>query len=57
MLQQLKIFYDIVNASDDGLGLPIKNIISKLKRVIIGILIISMSIGIGLGYVIFVIIL
>ena len=30
MLQQLKMFYDIVNASDDGLGLPIKNIISKL---------------------------
>ena len=57
MLQQLKMFYDIVNASDDGLGLPIKNIISKLKRVIIGTLIISVRIGIGLGYVIFVIIL
>jgi len=57
MLQQLKMFYDIVNASDDGLNIPIKNIISKLKRVIIATLVVFVSIGIGLGYLIFVIIL
>tara|TARA_Y100000748_G_C15181428_1_gene365751 strand:+ start:295 stop:471 length:177 start_codon:yes stop_codon:yes gene_type:complete len=53
MLPQLKMIYDIINASDDGFGLPIKGIISKLKKFIILGLIISISIGIGIGYLIF----
>jgi|TARA_B110000263_G_C15215086_1_gene467145 hypothetical protein len=57
MLQQLKIFYDLINASEDGLGLPLKNIISKLKKVILATVILCVSVGIGVGYLIFVIIL
>jgi|TARA_B100001113_G_scaffold36424_1_gene25877 hypothetical protein len=53
MLPQLKMIYDIINASDDGFGLPIKGIISKLKKFIILGVIISISIGIGIGYLIF----
>ena len=30
MLPQLKLIYDIINASDDGFGLPIKGIITKM---------------------------
>ena len=57
MLQQLKMIYDIINASDDGFGLPIKGIISKLKKIIILGAFISISIGIGIGYLIFEVIL
>jgi|TARA_B100000965_G_scaffold234576_1_gene196490 hypothetical protein len=57
MLPQLKMIYDIINASDDGFGLPIKGIISKLKKIIILGAIISISIGIGIGYLIFEVIL
>ncbi len=32
MLPQLKMIYDIINASDDGFGLPIKGIVSKVKK-------------------------
>ena len=35
MLPQLKMIYDIINASDDGFGLPIKGIVSKLKKIIL----------------------
>tara|TARA_B000000475_G_scaffold43112_1_gene32226 strand:- start:777 stop:953 length:177 start_codon:yes stop_codon:yes gene_type:complete len=57
MLPQLKMIYDIINASDDGFGLPIKGIISKLKKIIILGAFISISIGIGIGYLIFEVIL
>jgi hypothetical protein len=53
MLPQLKLIYDIINASDDGFGLPIKGIISKIKKFLLLGLIISISIGIGIGYLIF----
>ena len=56
MLPQLKMIYDIINASDDGFGLPIKGIISKLKKIILLGVIISISAGVGIGYLIFVII-
>lgn len=53
MLPQLKLIYDIINASDDGFGLPIKGVISKIKKFLLLGLIISISIGIGIGYLIF----
>ena len=56
MLPQLKMIYDIINASDDGFGLPIKGIISKLKKIILLGVIISISVGVGIGYLIFVVI-
>ena len=36
MLPQLKLIYDIINASDDGFGLPIKGIIQNEKIIIFG---------------------
>jgi hypothetical protein len=56
MLDKLKMFYDIIEASDDGLGFPIKNIVSKIKKVIFVTILLSVSFGVGLGYLIFVII-
>tara|TARA_B100000530_G_scaffold313411_1_gene241715 strand:+ start:10223 stop:10399 length:177 start_codon:yes stop_codon:yes gene_type:complete len=53
MLPQLKLIYDIINASDDGFGLPIKGVISKIKKFLLLGLVISISIGIGIGYLIF----
>ena len=53
MLPQLKMIYDIINASDDCFGLPIKGIVSKLKKIILLGLILSISVGIGIGYLIF----
>ena len=53
MLPQLKMLFDIINASDDGFGLPIKGIISKLKKIILLGVIISISVGVGIGYLIF----
>jgi hypothetical protein len=53
MLPQLKMIYDIINASDDGFGLPIKGIVSTLKKIILLGLILSISVGIGIGYLIF----
>ena len=47
MLPQLKMIYDIINASDDGFGLPIKGIISKLKKILLLGVIISISVGVG----------
>ena len=57
MLPQLKLIYDIINASDDGFGLPIKGIITKMKRLLFLAVMISILIGIGIGYLIFEIIL
>ena len=57
MLPQLKLIYDIINASDDGFGLPIKGIITKMKRLLFLAVIISILLGIGIGYLIFEIIL
>ena len=53
MLPQLKMIYDIINASDDGFGLPIKGIVSKLKKIILLGVILSISVGVGIGYLIF----
>jgi len=53
MLPQLKMIYDIINASDDGFGLPIKDIVSKLKKIILLGVILSISVGVGIGYLIF----
>jgi len=53
MLDQLKMFYDIIEASDDGLGFPIKNIVSKIKKFIFLIMFLCISFGVGLGYLIF----
>tara|TARA_B100000900_G_scaffold398226_1_gene399376 strand:- start:5671 stop:5847 length:177 start_codon:yes stop_codon:yes gene_type:complete len=53
MLPQLKLIYDIINASDDGFGLPIKGLISKLKKIIFLGVVVSVSIGIAIGYIIF----
>jgi hypothetical protein len=53
MLPQLKLIYDIINASDDGFGLPIKGVISKIKKFLLLGLVISITIGIGIGYLIF----
>ena len=57
MLPQLKLIYDIINASDDGFGLPIKGIIAKMKRLLFLAVMISILLGIGIGYLIFEIIL
>tara|TARA_B100000900_G_scaffold264142_1_gene225321 strand:+ start:1897 stop:2073 length:177 start_codon:yes stop_codon:yes gene_type:complete len=57
MLPQLKLIYDIINASDDGFGLPIKGIITKMKRLLFLAVILSILLGIGIGYLIFEIIL
>ncbi|MEL0310783.1 MAG: hypothetical protein VW970_01775 [Candidatus Poseidoniales archaeon] len=57
MLPQLKLIYDIINASDDGFGLPIKGIITKMKRLLFLAVMISILLGIGIGYLIFEIIL
>ncbi|MDP6292495.1 MAG: hypothetical protein QF610_01510 [Candidatus Thalassarchaeaceae archaeon] len=57
MLPQLKLIYDIINASDDGFGLPIKGIITKMKRLLFLAVMISILSGIGIGYLIFEIIL
>ena len=57
MLPQLKLIYDIINASDDGFGLPIKGIITKMKRLLFLAEMISILLGIGIGYLIFEIIL
>tara|TARA_B000000557_G_scaffold98912_1_gene80173 strand:+ start:413 stop:589 length:177 start_codon:yes stop_codon:yes gene_type:complete len=57
MLPQLKLIYDIINASDDGFGLPIKGIITKMKRLLFLAVMISILFGIGIGYLIFEIIL
>lgn len=57
MLPQLKLIYDIINASDDGFGLPIKGIITKMKRLLFLVVMISILLGIGIGYLIFEIIL
>ena len=57
MLPQLKMIYDIINASDDGFGLPIKGIITKMKRLLFLAVMISILLGIGIGYLIFEIIL
>lgn len=57
MLPQLKLIYDIINASDDGFGLPIKGIITKMKRLLFLAVMISIISGIGIGYLIFEIIL
>ena len=57
MLPQLKLIYDIINASDDGFGLPIKGIITKMKRLLFLAVILSVLLGIGIGYLIFEIIL
>ena len=57
MLPQLKLFYDIINASDDGFGLPIKGINTKMKRLLFLAVMISILLGIGIGYLIFEIIL
>ena len=57
MLPQLKLIYDIINASDDGFGLPIKGIITKMKRLLFLAVMISIRLGIGIGYLIFEIIL
>jgi len=57
MLPQLKLIYDIINASDDSFGLPIKGIITKMKRLLFLAVMISIILGIGIGYLIFEIIL
>ncbi len=57
MRPQLKLIYDIINASDDGFGLPIKGIITKMKRLLFLAVMISILSGIGIGYLIFEIIL
>ena len=57
MLPQLKLIYDIINESDDGFGLPIKGIITKMKRLLFLAVMISILLGIGIGYLIFEIIL
>ena len=57
MLPRLKLIYDIINASDDGFGLPIKGIITKMKRLLFLAVMISILLGIGIGYLIFEIIL
>jgi hypothetical protein len=57
MLPQLKMFLDIINASDDGFGIPIKDMISKLYKMFLAAMILSVIGGIGLGYLIFVVIL
>ena len=57
MPPQLKLIYDIINASDDGFGLPIKGIITKMKRLLFLAVMISILLGIGIGYLIFEIIL
>ena len=57
MLPQLKLIYDIINASDDGFGLPLKGIITKMKRLLFLAVMISILLGIGIGYLIFEIIL
>ncbi len=53
MLQQLKMFLDIVSTSDDVFGIPIKGMISKLYRVLLAAMIVSLIVGIGIGYLIF----
>ena len=57
MLPQLKMFLDIIDASGDDFGIPIKGIISKIKRTLLAAFILSVIGGIGLGYLIFVVIL
>ncbi|MDA7555302.1 hypothetical protein OAR30_00655 [Euryarchaeota archaeon] len=57
MLPQLKIFLDIIDASGDDFGIPIKGIISKIKRTLLAAFILTIISGIGLGYLIFVVIL
>lgn len=57
MLPQLKMFLDIVSTSDDVFGIPIKGMISKLYKMFFAAMIVSLVAGIGLGYLIFVIIL
>jgi hypothetical protein len=53
MLPQLKMFLDIVSTSDDVFGIPIKGMISKLYRVLLAAMIVSLIVGIGIGYLIF----
>jgi len=57
MLPQLKMFLDIVSTSDDVFGIPIKGMISKLYKMFFAAMIVSLVAGIGLGYLIFVVIL
>jgi hypothetical protein len=57
MLPQLKFFLDIIEASGDDFGIPIKGIISKIKRALFAAFILAVLAGIGLGYLIFVVIL
>lgn len=57
MLPQLKFFLDIIEASGDDFGIPIKGIISKIKRTLFAAFILAVLAGIGLGYLIFVVIL
>ena len=57
MLPQLKIFLDIIDASGDDFGIPIKGNISKIKRTLLAAFILTIISGLGLGYLIFVVIL
>ena len=57
MLRQLKMFLDIIDASGDDFGIPIKGIISKIKKILLAAFILTITTGIGLGYLIFVVIL
>jgi hypothetical protein len=47
------MFLDIVSTSDDVFGIPIKGMISKLYRVLLAAMIVSLIVGIGIGYLIF----
>ena len=57
MLPQLKMFLDIIDASGDDFGIPIKGIISKIKKTLLAAFILTIITGIGLGYLIFEVIL
>ena len=57
MLPQLKRFLEIIDASGDDFGIPIKGIISKIKKTLLAAFILTITTGIGLGYLIFVVIL
>ena len=57
MLPQLKLFLEIIDASGDDFGIPIKGIISKIKKTLLAAFILTITTGIGLGYLIFVVIL
>ena len=50
MLPQLKMFLEIIDASGDDFGIPIKGIISKIKKTLLAAFILTITTGIGLGY-------